>query len=199
MPSATPTLPGKQTAILCTGQSQLTISHEQSTPALLPGGAIVKAEFVAINPVDAKMLDYSPSPGSVHGYDFSGTIVSLGSDTPSHLAVGDRVAGFVHGMNSVRPDVGAFAQYLSISAELLLKVPEGIEMSSAAGLGMGIATAGMGLFQKLEVPGRIDKPATTDPRSNFVLVCGGATATGTRAIQLCKLYVFLGNPFIQMR
>lgn len=74
--------------------------------------AIVKTAAVRIIPVDSKLLDYSAAPGSIHGYDFAGTIVALGkhAQASARLAVGDRVAGFVHGMNSLRPDVGAFAE-----------------------------------------------------------------------------------------
>ncbi|KAK9419742.1 putative polyketide enoylreductase, partial [Seiridium unicorne] len=50
-------------------------------PVLAPGIAIVKVAAVAINPSDAKFLDYSPAPGAVHGTDFSGTIVTLGDET----------------------------------------------------------------------------------------------------------------------
>jgi NADPH:quinone reductase-like Zn-dependent oxidoreductase len=104
MPSKTVSLPQHQTAIVAQGTGKIAIQHDAPMPVLSPDMAIVKTHFVAINPVDAKMLDYSPAPGAIHGYDFSGIIVALGSDTPAHLSVGDRVAGMVHGMNSVVPE-----------------------------------------------------------------------------------------------
>ena len=106
MPSETPTfsLPQHQTAIVARGPGKLAIQHNAPMPALAPDMAIVTTA-VAINPADAKMLDYSAAPGAIHGYDLAGTILALGADALAlgHLAVGDRVAGMVHGMNKLQP------------------------------------------------------------------------------------------------
>ena len=162
--------------------------------------AVVKTEAVAINPVDAKMLDYSPAHGAIHGYDFAGIIVALGADALAlgHLAVGDRVAGLVHGMNKLQPDNGAFAEYVGASADLLLKVPDHMSFEEAASFGTGVATACLGLFSELRIPASFDqllqhcsaasKQAETGiEEREFILIAGGSTATGTRAIQLAKL------------
>ncbi|OJJ70826.1 hypothetical protein ASPBRDRAFT_178553 [Aspergillus brasiliensis CBS 101740] len=195
MPSATPVIPSQQTAIVAEGAGQLRIHHDAPVPALHPDVALVKTAAVAINPVDAKMLDYSPVPGATHGYDFAGTIVALGSNTPSHLKIGDRVAGFVHGMNPVLPDVGAFSEYVAASADLILKLPDTMSFEEGASLGLGLFTAGLGLFQHLQIP--LSFPREPNPEGNtpsskadFVLVAGGSTATGTRALQLLKLAGF---------
>ncbi|KAI4119468.1 MAG: hypothetical protein LQ345_000622 [Seirophora villosa] len=196
MPSATPTssLPQQQTAIVAQGPGKLAIQHNVPMPFLEPDMAIVKTAAVAINPADAKMLDYSAAAGAIHGYDFAGTIVALGADAlaSGHLAVGDRVAGLVHGMNKLRPDVGAFAEYVGAYADLLLKVPDHMSFEEAASFGTGVATASIGLFSELGVPASLDQlrknqPADDVEEREFVLVAGGSTATGTRAIQLLKL------------
>ena len=188
-------LPSTQTAVIASGPGQLAIQQDAPVPALAPDMVLVKTAAVAINPADAKMLDYSAAVGAIHGYDFAGTIVALGTDAPVHLAVGDRVAGLVHGMNALLPDVGAFAEYVGATGDLLLKIPEDMSFEDAASLGTGIATAGLGLFKELEVPGTPEKPATT-AGSAFVLVCGGSTATGTRAIQMLKLYVTIRSRLV---
>ena len=189
MPSAISSLPTKQTAIVAEGAGKLSVRRDAPVPALGTDEAMVKTTAVAINPVDAKMLDYSPVPGAIHGYDFAGTIVALGEQAPDHLKVGDRVAGFVHGMNPLLPDVGAFAEYVAASVDLLLKIPEEMESQKAATIGLGLFTAGLGLFRDLQVPASLDPPGPFDPsRPDFVLVAGGSTATGTRAIQLLNLY-----------
>ena len=189
MPSAIPSLPTEQTAIIAEGAGKLSVRRNAPMPALGPDVAMVKTAAVAINPVDAKMLDYSPVPGAIHGYDFAGTIVAMGKDTHGHLKVGDRVAGFVHGMNPLIPDVGAFAEYVAASADLLLKIPDRMEFEEASTIGLGLFTAGLGIFRNLRVPASLDPPGPFDPsRPDFVLVAGGSTATGTRAIQLLKLY-----------
>ncbi|RAL08964.1 zinc-binding alcohol dehydrogenase family protein [Aspergillus homomorphus CBS 101889] len=198
MPSATPVIPTQQTAIIAEGAGQLSIHHDAPVPAVQPDVALVRTAAVAINPVDAKMLDYSPVPGAIHGYDFAGTIVALGSETPGHLKVGDRVAGFVHGMNPLLPDVGAFAEYVAASADLVLKLPDTMSFEEGASLGLGLFTAGLGLFQHLQLAlpsftrgppnNNPEEPeGVSSPKADFVLVAGGSTATGTRALQLLKL------------
>ncbi|KAL8679553.1 MAG: hypothetical protein Q9186_004173 [Xanthomendoza sp. 1 TL-2023] len=101
MPSGTPvsSIPSQQTAIVATGPGKLAIIHNAPVPALAPDMVLVKTTAVAINPADAKFLVYSPSPGAIHGADFAGTVVALGTDATaqSTLKIGDRVAGAVHG------------------------------------------------------------------------------------------------------
>jgi NADPH:quinone reductase-like Zn-dependent oxidoreductase len=119
--------------------------------------------------------------------------VALGEDAPAHLAVGDRVAGMVHGMNKLGPDVGAFAEYVGACSDLLLKLPDSMSIEEGASLGTGVGTALLSLFYELKVPVCMDQMAKGDIPSGdggeFVLVAGGATASGTRAIQLLKRYV----------
>lgn len=195
MPSVNPvySLPKFQKAIVAQGPSKIALQDNVPMPALAPDMAIVKTAAVAINPADAKMLDYSAAAGAIHGYDFAGTIVALGANAPSHLAVGDRVAGLVHGMNKLRPDVGAFAEYVGAYADLLLKIPDSMSFEQAASFGTGVATAAMSLFSEMKVPSSLDTlkqqlfMPTGINKGDFVLVAGGSTATGTRAIQLLKL------------
>lgn len=199
-----PSFPRYQTAVVAQGPGQLAIQHNAPVPSLAPDMAIVKTAAVAINPADAKMLDYSAAPGAIHGYDFAGTIVALGKDAlaSGRLAVGDRVAGFVHGMNSLQPDVGAFAEYVGACADILLKLPDHVDFEEAATLGVGIGTAVLGLFSELRVPASLEqlreggkKPVDDagEKKRAFVLVAGGSTATGTRAIQLLKMLVYLDS------
>jgi NADPH:quinone reductase-like Zn-dependent oxidoreductase len=151
---------------------------------------LVRTAVVALNPVDVKSLDYSSAPGAIVGFDFAGTVVALVSDTmkSGRLAVGDRVAGIVYGMDKLQPDVGAFAAYVGALADLVLKLPDSMKFEDAAGLGLAVATATYGLFKELELPTTLSQlnSSTKKRLDDFVLVAGGATATGTRAIQLLK-------------
>jgi NADPH:quinone reductase-like Zn-dependent oxidoreductase len=187
-------LPRHQNALVVAGPGKLSLHQDAPLPHLAPDMALVRTVAVAINPVDAKMLDYSPAVGAIHGYDFAGVVVALGSDAPRQISIGDRVAGAVHGNNSLEPRVGAFAQYVGATAELLLKIPDMMTFEEASTLGIGLATAGLALFRELEIPvsieDLIDRAQDSDvtPRNAaFVLVSGGSTATGTRAIQILKL------------
>lgn len=189
-------LPRRQNALVVAGPGKLSLHQDAPLPHLAPDMALVRTVAVAINPVDAKMLDYSPAVGAIHGYDFAGVVVALGSDAPHHISIGDRVAGAVHGNNSLQPRVGAFAQYVGATAELLLKIPDMMTFEEASTLGIGLATAGLALFRELEIPVSIEdlmdrakgaQDSGVPPDAAFVLVSGGSTATGTRAIQILKL------------
>ena len=76
MPSADPTssLPHQRLAIVAESAGKLQIKRDMAMPTLAPDTVLVKTAAVAINPSDAKFLDYSPAPGAVHGTDFSGTV-----------------------------------------------------------------------------------------------------------------------------
>ncbi|KAF5857796.1 hypothetical protein ETB97_005248 [Aspergillus alliaceus] len=187
-------IPRRQNALVVAGPGQLSLHQDGPLPHVAPDMALVRTVAVAINPVDAKMLDYSPEVGAIHGCDFAGVVVALGSDAPRHLSIGDRVAGAVHRNNSLEPRVGAFAQYVGATAELLLKIPDTMTFEKASTLGIGLATAGLALFRELEIPVRIEDlidragpDSDVTPNAAWVLVSGGSTATGTRAIQLLKL------------
>lgn len=90
-------LPQLQTALVVQGPGKLAVEHEVAIPELESDMVLVKTAAVAINPADAKTLDFSAVPGAVHGYDFAGTIVALGNDAlaKGKLQIGDRVAGLV--------------------------------------------------------------------------------------------------------
>lgn len=108
------------------------------------------------------------------------------------LCIGDRVAGMVHGNNKLRPDVGAFAEYVGADADLLLKLPDTMGFEEAASFGVGVATAILCLFGELKIPVSIEQFSAVGDLSfqgsgDFVLVAGGSTASGTRALQLLKM------------
>lgn len=184
MPSAQSVLPSMQTAIIALEKGKLAISHDVQLPDLEPDMVIVRNRYVALNPADAKMVDYSAAPGAIAGYDFAGDIVALGSAVTRSLAIGDRVCGQVHGMNVLCPNVGAFAQYVGATEHFVMKIPDSMSYKTAAGLGTSVGTTGLALFQSLKIPATPDKPAA---EPFFVLVYGASTSTGTMALQVLKL------------
>lgn len=197
MPAVDPivSLPKTQLAVVAQGPGKVSLEQNVPVPVVHPGTALVKVAAVAINPADAKMLDYSAASGAIIGYDFAGTVVAVG-DGVNNISVGDRVAGLVHGMNKLIPHVGAFCEYVGAYADLLLKIPDDMSFEEGASFGTGVATAALTLFSELGLPVGVDElskgePVTSEDRDEreIVLVAGGATATGTRAIQLLKLYV----------
>lgn len=190
-------LPQYHTIVAAKARGELIIKSDAPIPALEPDMVLVKTAAVAINPHDAKTLEYSTIPGAIVGSDFSGAVAALGSDVKAsgRFAIGDRVAGTVLGMNKMRPDIGAFAEYVNAMSDFLLKIPDSLSFEEASTLPLGAATALFALFNEMELPVSLDELGAHESRpatqvgGEIVLVAGGSTATGTRAIQLLKLYV----------
>jgi aspyridone synthetase trans-acting enoyl reductase len=148
--------------------------------------------------VDGKSADMSPAPGSTSGTDFAGVVVALGpgiareneiraSNGLRALQLKDRVMGGVFGNNPLRPDNGAFGEYVAVPARLVWHVPNDMDFSTAATLPAAIATVGMSLFQYMQLPFPGSGVSATAP---YVLVYGGGTATGALAIQVLRLAGF---------
>ena len=188
-------LPRHHTVVAAESRGKLMIQSNTPVPSLDADMVLVKTAAVAINPHDAKTLEYSVVPGAILGGDFAGTVVALGADARAagRFAVGDRVAGTVLGMNKLRPDVGAFAEYVNAMADFLLKIPDDMSFEDAATLPLGVGTALYALFSELGLPASLEqlgaqqKSNASQEEREIVLVAGGSTATGTRAIQLLKL------------
>ncbi|KAH2462379.1 Trans-enoyl reductase fsl5 [Aspergillus fumigatus] len=179
-------LPSSQPAIIESDDGTLGLRNDVQMPSLEDDMILVRNAFVALNPIDTKMVGKLASPGAIAGKDFAGEVVSIGPkvQTAAPIKPGDRICGAVPGMHSLTPAVGAFAQYVGATDLTAIKIPEYMSLEEAVTLGSGIGTIGLALFKSLDVPGSpwlpADKPVD-------VLVYGGSTATGTLAIQLLKL------------
>lgn len=77
-----------------------------SVPRLRDNYILVETYAVALNPTDWKHVDYLASPGARVGCDYAGTVLEVGSGVTKDLKIGDRVAGFCHGSNSVGHEDG---------------------------------------------------------------------------------------------
>jgi aspyridone synthetase trans-acting enoyl reductase len=89
----------------------------------------------------------------------------------------------VFGNNPIRRDNGAFAEYVAVPRQLVWKIPADMSFQTAATLGIGLATAGLALYNGLQLPLPLSAPEVP----TTVLVYGGGTATGALAIQLLRL------------
>lgn len=89
--------------------------------------------------------------------------------------------------NDANPENGAFARYIAVKSDLQMHVPDDISFEAASTVGVGIGSAGYGLYHVLNLkwPG-----ADSNETGETILVYGGSTATGAIAIQLAKLYVY---------
>lgn len=190
---AASSMPRAQKALCVNAECKYEVDHGRAVAALTPSSVIVRAVAVAINPADAKMLDFSAAVGSIGGYDFAGHVVAVGADVTTPLEVGDRVCGFAFGNNAGDVDSGAFCEYVRVDGRYVLKVPDGMRLEEAAGLSVAIATTGLALYHSLALPmpSVLTHAAATTSRKQHVLVHGGSTTCGTIAIQLLRLLVFL--------
>ncbi|KAK1771952.1 chaperonin 10-like protein [Phialemonium atrogriseum] len=212
-------LPAVQTAVKITGPGTVALNKAAPLPVLDPSEILVRVACVSINPVDGKSAEMAPSPGATSGVDFSGIVVALGADVGTDEfraatkirppSIGDRVFSCAFGNNPLRRDNGAFAEYVAAPARLVWHVPEAMDLVTAATLGTAVATAGLALFQYLQLPmpsntsagsanpaGSDSDPVLSHAKGNntvegpFVLVYGGGTSTGATAIQVLKLAGF---------
>ncbi|TGJ81691.1 hypothetical protein E0Z10_g7079 [Xylaria hypoxylon] len=187
-----PAVPLRQAAIVQDEKGAPKLARDVQVPRLEAGTMLVKTAAVGLNPVDYKMGAAFPTPGALIGMNYSGTIVSIHTETETDFRVGDAVCGTVHGSNPASPDNGAFAEYVRVRPEITLRVPRGedgtqmLSMKEAATLGVGIITNIMALWH----PSGLSLTATPDAPAEKpfpVLVYGGSTAMGALATQLLHL------------
>ncbi|KAJ9130087.1 Alcohol dehydrogenase superfamily, zinc-type [Pleurostoma richardsiae] len=180
------TIPAKQKA-LCAADANGAVEIAEGVDVVRcdPDGVLVKTAALALNPVDTKMINGFLGPGCILGFDFAGTVVEIGAAVPASrgLRVGDRVFGCADGVDTRRPLAGAFAEYTTCPASLVVKMHPDQPFADAAAMGTAISSAGLALFRQLGLPLTFEKPRAED-RKKWVLVYGGATSTGTMMIQL---------------
>lgn len=73
------------------------VEHDLSIPSPDAGQILIRTHAVALNPPDWITQDFLSRPAAGAGFDFSGGVVEIGEDAQASWAVGDRVAGLVHG------------------------------------------------------------------------------------------------------
>ncbi|RFU78913.1 fad binding domain [Trichoderma arundinaceum] len=179
-------LPKAQRAVKVVGSGQFKVSSDNSIPLIADDEVLVKVACVAVNPIDGKSAELSPTLGATAGCDFAGEVIKIGSRTTKSFEIGDRVCGCVFGNNPERHDNGAFAEFVAVPADLVLKIPDEMSFQIAATFGVGVATVGMALYHSLKLP----SPPSGGDELRYLLVYGGSTATGTIAIQMAKLSGF---------
>ncbi|TCD60353.1 hypothetical protein EIP91_010321 [Steccherinum ochraceum] len=174
-------IPATMKAVLTTTNKTIAMK-KIPVPTIDNYEVLVKVAANALNPTDWKHVRYGSTPDLICGVDYAGTIAKVGSAVTT-FAVGDRVAGFVHGGQYA--DRGAFAEYVKTPTELTWKVPDNLTDEAAATLGCGAWTA----VQTLYYPGYlglVEPPAKTD-KGEWVFIYGGSTSVGMYAIQFAHL------------
>ncbi len=157
-------------AVVITEPGPPEVMEWQKVPDPVPatGEVVVDIAATAVNRADIAQRagHYPPPPGAPEwpGLECSGTIAEVGADV-SGWSVGDQVCALLSG--------GGYAERVAVPASLLLPVPAGVDLVTAAGLPEVFCTAWANVFMTASLqPGEV------------LLVHGGASGVGTAAIQL---------------
>jgi putative PIG3 family NAD(P)H quinone oxidoreductase len=150
------------------GEADVLEVAEQPDPVPAANEVRIRVAAAGLNGADlSQRRGYYPSPAGAPewpGLEVSGTIDALG-DGVDGWRVGDRVCALLPG--------GGYAELVTVDAELVLPVPETVDLVEAAGLPEVAATVWSNVFDL----GRLGDGET-------LLVHGGASGIGTMAIQL---------------
>jgi NADPH2:quinone reductase len=160
-------------ALLCTRYGtpdDLTLA-DIPDPVAGPGEAVVRIEAAALNFFDTliianKYQTKPPLPFSPAA-EFAGTVESLGAGV-TRVAVGDRVIAC--------SGYGAARERIAIAADMLIKIPRGLDIDRAAGLCVTYGTTLHALKDRARL-----KPGET------LAVLGASGGVGLAAIELGKI------------
>jgi NADPH:quinone reductase-like Zn-dependent oxidoreductase len=168
-------------------RTSLTLKPNHPLPSPLPPTStnlLIHVSHAALNPADLVFLSLLPPSllpfrrTPIPGLDFSGTVVSAGPDAT--LSPGTRVCGTLS-VRLVATGHGSLAKYVLVPEGLVAKVPEGLGMGEAAGLGVvgQTATLAMRATEGALVDGK-------EGRRRKVLVNGASGGLGSMIVQLAK-------------
>lgn len=143
--------------------------------APVPGQGEVLIDVVAagLNRADVQQRRgfYPPPPGvsEVPGLEVSGRIAGFGPGVTKPFSVGDKVVALLAG--------GGYAQQVAVPAEQVLRIPDGVDVVTAASLPEVAAT----VYSNLIMTAQLQAGET-------VLIHGATGGIGTMAIQLAKAF-----------
>ncbi len=152
--------------------------EEVDKPTLKDDQILVKVMANSANPADWHILRGEPffarlsfglfkPKDKILGADFAGVVEEVGKNI-THFKVGDRVYGeTLQG--------GAFAEYVSVNANVCAQILEGVDFPEMAGLPI----AGLTALQALTTYGKLQK-------NESVLINGASGGVGHLAIQIAK-------------
>jgi putative PIG3 family NAD(P)H quinone oxidoreductase len=147
----------------------------REVPSPVPGTGEVLIDVVAagLNRADVQQRKghYPPPPGAsdIPGLEVSGRIAGFGPGVTKPFSVGDKVVALLAG--------GGYAQQVAVPAGQVLRVPDGIDLVTAAALPEVAATVYSNLIMTAQL-----QPGET------VLIHGATGGIGTMAIQLAKAF-----------
>lgn len=143
--------------------------------APVPGQGEVLIDVVAagLNRADVQQRRgfYPPPPGAseIPGLEVSGRIAGFGPGVTKAFSVGDKVVALLAG--------GGYAEKVAVPAEQVLRIPDGVDLVTAASLPEVAAT----VYSNLIMTAQLQSGET-------VLIHGATGGIGTMAIQMAKAF-----------
>ena len=167
-------IPAQMNAIVVNEPGEPEVMQLSTIDTPVPGAneVLLKVAAAGINRPDVMQRKgmYPPPPGAPEtlGLEVAGTVVALGGSV-NNLSIGDEVCALVAG--------GGYAEYCIATPALCLRIPEGMDMASAAALPETFFTVWTNVFERAGL-----KSGET------FLMHGGSSGIGTTAIQLAKQF-----------
>lgn len=160
--------------------------EEVPKPTVADHEILVHVHATALNPIDFKFIDFIAPSGSLTGCDFAGVVAGAGPGAAATWQVGDRVAGFVQG--GIDTAHGSFAEYVKAEADLVWRIPDGVDDTEAATYGVSAVTAMQALNLHLGVPwpDQVDGTGKTDDDATIFIYAVSSTV-GIFATQIAKM------------
>ena len=143
--------------------------------APVPGQGEVLIDVIAagLNRADVQQRRgfYPPPPGAseIPGLEVSGRIAGFGPGVTKAFSVGDKVVALLSG--------GGYAEQVAVPAEQVLRIPDGVDVVTAASLPEVAAT----VYSNLIMTAQLQAGET-------VLIHGATGGIGTMAIQMAKAF-----------
>ncbi|WP_233576290.1 alcohol dehydrogenase catalytic domain-containing protein [Saccharopolyspora rhizosphaerae] len=146
--------------------------EDRPDPAAGPGEVVVRVRAAGLNAADLQQArgDYPAPPGwaaDVPGLEVAGEVERVGSAV-SGFSTGDRVMALVGG--------GGHAERITVPADLLLAVPDGLSWQEAGGFPEAFSTAWDALITQAQVHA-----------GDRVLITGAAGGVGTAMVQVAAI------------
>jgi NADPH:quinone reductase-like Zn-dependent oxidoreductase len=157
---------------------------ETYTPG--PNELLLKNEVIAFNPVEYKIAKLGAIPieyPAILGSTLGGTIEAVGAEVKG-FQVGERVVSSKR-FGTKGNQYGAYQRYAVVEDDMVVKVPERLEVSVPASIMMNI-TCVVGLFSErlgFDRPTLDENQPQPTAKSAKVLVYGGSSSFGSLSIQ----------------
>ena len=154
------------------GSPEELVVRAVDAPQLGPGDVLIDVAAVSLNFPDVLVVagtyQILPERPFIPGKELAGVVRAVGEGVTA-FALGDRVAAQL--------EHGAYAEQVVAPQDLVVRVPEGVELDEAATVGLPYVTAHYALRRRAALR-----------EGETVLVTGATGAVGAAAVQLAKAW-----------